>query len=176
MGPGEYHKDRDPEGPAFTIPEARRGSLPAKETTVGPGEYHGCGLDTAGAAWTMGQKPKARVRCRRDPVPQERRPAAVPMHAVAEGGASAAAHGRTGISGCSGGGPRARACAACPRVRRDLPLAGARGYAWAPWRGVAAVLSLWQSGPASLPGSSRRLVPGSCGAPGRLRRGAAVPA
>lgn len=118
MGPGEYHKDRDPEGPAFTIPEARRGSPPAKETTVGPGEYHGCGLDTAGAAWTMGQKPKARVRCRRDPVPQERRPAAVPMHAVAEGGASAAAHGRTGISGCSGGGPRARACAACPRVRR----------------------------------------------------------
>lgn len=62
VGPGEYHRERDPEGPAFTIPGARR-SVEAREVTAGPGEYHGCGLRNSGTAWTMGQKPKARVRC-----------------------------------------------------------------------------------------------------------------
>ena len=69
-GPGEYHTIREPEGPAFTIPGARRGAGEAREVTAGPGEYHGCGLHASGTAWTMGHKPRARVRlppfaCRR---------------------------------------------------------------------------------------------------------------
>lgn len=66
VGPGEYFREREPEGPAYTIPGARRGSVEAREATAGPGEYHGCGLHNPGAAWTMGQKPKARV-CRPAP-------------------------------------------------------------------------------------------------------------
>lgn len=62
VGPGEYHTIREPEGPAFTIPGARRGAGEAREVTAGPGEYHGCGLHTPGTAWTMGQKLRARVR------------------------------------------------------------------------------------------------------------------
>eukprot|EP00892_Ulva_mutabilis_P009750 jgi/Ulvmu1/7147/UM034_0053.1 len=60
VGPGEYHKEKEPEGPAFSMPVARRGSREAKEVTAGPGEYQGGELHSSGAAFTIGQKPKPR--------------------------------------------------------------------------------------------------------------------
>jgi hypothetical protein len=63
VAPGEYHVERDPEGPAFSIPAARRGERHVgKPVTAGPGEYEVPGETGCGAAWTFGSKPRPSLK------------------------------------------------------------------------------------------------------------------
>jgi hypothetical protein len=61
IAPGQYHFEKDPEGPAYTM-LARKAGLRPDIPSVGPGEYEIDKSVGCGPAWTMRGKPEGKVR------------------------------------------------------------------------------------------------------------------